>query len=72
MLEHVASEPGTFGPPSLDATAANVEALEGRLNRGWSLISEAEAQGKPSDDLFAHFLNLLGEYESLLDARANS
>ena len=43
--------------------------LEDRLARGWAMIENSESSGSNVDDLYAHFLQLLRQYETLYDRR---
>jgi hypothetical protein len=57
-----------YNPEPIDAVVIadehDVQKLEARLHRGWTMIEEREAAGKPTDHLIEHFLELLHEYEA--------
>lgn len=62
MLEHESIVPAAesgFLPQELPSAS-----LENRLERGWRLMCQREAEGLPTDELFVHFQNLLTDYEA--------
>lgn len=51
-----------------DATAAEIQALEQRLQRGWAIIEERARDGQSVERLEDHWLTLLAEYETAYDS----
>ncbi len=71
MLDHVSDQHTPFESSEVASPLNAIRTLEGRLDRGWQVISEREQAGEPTDALFSHFIELLHQYEVLCnDCRA--
>ncbi len=67
MLEHVSAQHTPFDSAEVANPLQAIRALEGRLDRGWQVISAKDQKGESTDALFHHFLALLRQYEKLCD-----
>jgi len=67
MLEQVTSHDAPITAPDGAGPSETLRSLEGRLERGWTVISTAEQRGEPTDALLSHFFELLRQYEDLYD-----
>jgi hypothetical protein len=67
MLEHVSTQHTPFDSAEVTNPVQAIRALEGRLDRGWDVISAKDQKGESTDALFRHFLGLLRQYEDLCD-----
>ena len=67
MLDYTSDQHTPFESSEVSNPLNEIRALEGRLDRGWQVISTKEKDGESTDALFNHFMQLLRQYEALCD-----